>query len=93
MVRLDNTRPSHVQWFIVGFKEHVRISAIFLRDLAKESRRLLQVIFSMMVMPIDDDVDASCNARIYNCFDLIHLLGRIEQVTCGVVMRNTDSNA
>jgi hypothetical protein len=93
MVRLDNSQPSDVQWFIVGLKKHVRVTAIFLCDLIKEVRRLLQVVFGMMVVPVDDDVDASCNARVHNCFDLPHLLGSIVQVTCGVVVRNTDSNA
>jgi len=57
MIRFDNSRPRHSQRFVVGLEYNISVTTVFLSHLVEESLGFVDMILSVVIMPIDDDVD------------------------------------
>jgi len=63
VVRFDNSGPRHTQRFVVGLEHNVIVTTIFPGHLVKESRGLTDMILGVVIVPIDDHVDALIDGR------------------------------
>jgi len=62
--RFDNTGPGHSQRFVVGLEDNVVVTAIFLSHLIKEGLGFVDMILGVVIVPIDEDVDALRDGRV-----------------------------
>jgi len=63
VVRFDNSGPRHTQRLVVGLEYNVIATAIFPGHLVEESRGFTDMILGVVIVPIDDDVDALVDGR------------------------------
>merc|ERR1740129_1995967 len=81
VVRFDDSRPRHSQRLIVSLEEHMRVTAIFLSHLGEESLGFIDVPLGVVVVPINEDVDALRDGRVDDQLNLSLLSPWILQVT------------
>jgi len=66
VVWLDGAVPLLPNGLIVDLEKNVGITTILAGHLVEEAFRLTQVLFRMVVMPINHDINASSDASINN---------------------------
>merc|ERR1719195_1797661 len=67
--------PWDLQWLVVSFIEDIGVTGISLGHLIEKTLSLVCVLLSMMIMPVDDDVDARGDGCIDTSNHLILLVG------------------
>jgi len=81
VVRFDDSRPRHGKWFVVGLEQNMRVIAIFLSHLGEEPLGLVDMPLGVVVVPIDEDIDALRDGRVDDQLNLPLLSPWILQVT------------
>jgi len=87
--RFDDTRPRHSQRFVVGLEYHMIVTAIFLSHFVKEGLGFVDMIFGVVIMPIDDDINALRDGCVDDQLYLRFFSAWILQVT-GTLMNAED---
>merc|ERR1719221_706088 len=90
--RFDNSRPRHSQRFVVSLEQNIRVIAIFPSHLVKESLGFVDMPLGVMIVPIDDDVDALRDGRVDDQLNLRLLSPWILQVTRTLVNAQHSTN-
>merc|ERR1719195_1525659 len=81
VVRFDDSRPRHGKWFVVGLEQNMRVVAIFRSHLGEEPLGFIDMPLGLVIVPIDEDVDALRDGRVDDQLDLPLLSPWILQIT------------
>mmetsp|Transcript_10433 Transcript_10433/g.29479 ORF Transcript_10433/g.29479 Transcript_10433/m.29479 type:complete len:390 (+) Transcript_10433:624-1793(+) len=80
MVHLDLSGPIYLQRLVPDLEHHVRVVPVLPGHVVEKTLRLLDVLACMMIVPVDDHVDACIDAGLDYGLDVLLLLRRVLQV-------------
>jgi hypothetical protein len=92
VVWLDDTCPTLSDRLVEGFEQNIGVASILCCNLSEESISLRSVLFCMVVMPINDDIDTNLNGGFHNGEEFRLLHRRILQVSIQLYTQGSSHN-